>query len=215
MEENKLTYHLLENIIVAEERVKKRSKPGKPKAGEVPEREMWYKVKFKYCENYEQIEKFKSETGMFVLITSILDENILSDIDILKEYKGQTNVETNFKILKDPYFIDEIYLKTPSRIEALSYVLLLSLMVYTLIEREVRNSLKKEKVPLIIPGKVKSLTPTGQNILELLENVVVSIIIFDNGSMERVLGNKLNDNIQRLLKLAGFNQDIYSSEYLD
>lgn len=118
------------------------------------------------------------------------------------------------QILKDPYFIDEIYLKTSSRIEALGYVFLFALMVYTLIEREVRKSLKENKEPLIIPGKVKTHAPTGKNILELLENIIVSIITFEDGSIQRIIGNKLNGNIQRLLKLSGFCENIHTQDYI-
>lgn len=118
------------------------------------------------------------------------------------------------QILKDSYFIDEIYLKTSSRIEALGYVFLFALMVYTLIEREVRKSLKENKEPLIIPGKVKTHAPTGKNILELLENIIVSIITFEDGSIQRIIGNKLNGNIQRLLKLSGFCENIYTQDYI-
>ncbi len=118
------------------------------------------------------------------------------------------------QILKDSYFIDEIYLKTSSRIEALGYVFLFALMVYTLIEREVRKSLKENKEPLIIPGKVKTHALTGKNILELLENIIVSIITFEDGSIQRIIGNKLNGNIQRLLKLSGFCENIYTQDYI-
>ena len=120
-----------------------------------------FKLSLQYDINYGAFERAKNEAGMFVLLTNILDTQAMSDEDILKEYKEQVCVETNFKSLKNSDFIDEIYLKTPKRIEALGYVFLLALMVYTTIEREVRNALKKEKEPVIIPGKVKSYTPYG------------------------------------------------------
>ena len=120
-----------------------------------------FKLSLQYDINYDAFERGKNEAGMFVLLTNILDTQAMSDEDILKEYKEQVCVETNFKSLKNSDFIDEIYLKTPKRIESLGYVFLLALMVYTTIEREVRNALKKEKEPVIIPGKVKSYTPYG------------------------------------------------------
>jgi hypothetical protein len=45
------------------------------------------------------------------------------------------------------------------------------------------------------PGKVKSHTPTRKNILELLENIIVSVITFNDGSLKCVVSNKLNNNI--------------------
>jgi len=38
---------------------------------------------------------------------------------MVQTYKGQIRVECNFSILKDPYFVDEIYVKKPHRVEVL------------------------------------------------------------------------------------------------
>jgi transposase len=48
----------------------------------------------------------------------------------MKEYKQQSSVELRFKFLKDPMFVDSLFLKTPERIEALGYVLLIALFIY-------------------------------------------------------------------------------------
>lgn len=61
---------------------------------------------------------------------------------VLREYKDQSSVETCFRVLKYPYFIDKLYLKKPHRVEVLAYVMLIALMVFTLLERTVRENLK-------------------------------------------------------------------------
>ncbi|APM37706.1 IS1634 family transposase [Clostridium kluyveri] len=211
--ENELYFYTIDGTVYSKDKKKKTEKRGKLKAGEKVQMETKFKLSLQYDINYDAFERAKNEAGMFVLLTNILDTQAMSDEDILKEYKEQVCVETNFKSLKNSDFIDEIYLKTPKRIEALGYVFLLALMVYTTIEREVRNALKKEKEPVIIPGKVKSYTPTAKNIMELLKNIIVSIITFKDGSTVRVINN-LNDNTKRILNLAGFSEKIYTEDFI-
>ncbi len=74
---------------------------------------------------------------MFVLISNVLKEQ-MDDREILREYKEQVSVEACFRILKDPYFIDELFVKIPERLEALAYVMIISLMVLNLLEHNVR-----------------------------------------------------------------------------
>jgi transposase len=74
---------------------------------------------------------------MFVLISNVPKEQ-MDDREILREYKEQVSVEACFKILKDPYFIDELFVKIPERLEALAYVMIISLMVLNLLEHNVR-----------------------------------------------------------------------------
>ena len=44
-----------------------------------------------------------------MLITSVA-EALYDDYDVLKEYKGQINVEMRLRFLKDPMFVYAIYL---------------------------------------------------------------------------------------------------------
>ena len=63
---------------------------------------------------------------------------------IVKEYKGQSSVETSFKILNNPMFVGPIYLKKSGRVEALAYVLLIALLIFGILERRVREAMKHE-----------------------------------------------------------------------
>ena len=58
--------------------------------------------------------------------------------EILKAYKDQYGIEQNFSFLKDPVIVNSIFLKSPQRIEVLGLVLLLSLLIWRLIERQMR-----------------------------------------------------------------------------
>ncbi len=75
----------------------------------------------------------------------------------------------------------------------------------SVLERCVREALKGEEEPLIIPGKKKTFRPTGKKILQKLQNMKV-VTAPDPYSREFPANQKVP---VRLLKLAGFEPDIY------
>lgn len=81
---------------------------------------------------------------------------------LLREHKGQTTVEKRFHFLKASAFVDAIFLKNPERIQALGYVMLLALLLFSGVERRVRAH------PALLPtSKRGNLTrPTGYEILK-------------------------------------------------
>jgi hypothetical protein len=94
------------------------------------------------------IEKALQETGCFVLVTNVLDKgpSAVSGRELLAAYKDQHYIERNFGFLKDPMIVNSLFLKPPSGIEALGLILVLSLLVWGLLERTMRRSLKERGV---------------------------------------------------------------------
>jgi transposase len=75
-----------------------------------------------------------------------LDSNELTHDSILSEYKAQQSCERGFTFLKDPlFFADSIFLKSPERIESPGMIMGLCLLVYTLLQRQIRNPLRESK----------------------------------------------------------------------
>ena|SRR5690554_4223110 len=204
-----LKYHELLYKVESIERKVKREKQGRPKKDESPHFETIYKGNIQLYKDDLRIKEYKDKASLFVLITNSMDKQKMDDKAIIKEYKEQSSVETTFRVLKDPYFIDELFVKTPQRLEALSYVILIALMVLTLLERNVRESLKTEKERATVSGNRKTFTPTGVSIIEALEQIQV-VFLYDeeDGAWQRYC--KLTDNQKRLIRLAGFNEDIYT-----
>ena len=88
--------------------------------------------------------------GRFILATNVLEPKTLTDEQILSEYKAQQSTERGFRFLKDPLcFASSVFLKTPRRIAALAMVMALSLLVYTLAQRTLRQSLAQQGQILI------------------------------------------------------------------
>ena len=68
-------------------------------------------------EKNEAIEKLLEKAGCFVLLTNVPAVE-KSALEILRTYKEQDGIEKNFGFLKDPLVANDVFLKTPSRIEA-------------------------------------------------------------------------------------------------
>jgi transposase len=89
------------------------------------------------------IAKETKASGRFILATNVLDASQLNPDEMIVKYKEQQATERGFGFLKDPlFFTDSVFLKSPERIEALTLVMGLCLLVYTLGQRLLRQNLQ-------------------------------------------------------------------------
>jgi len=122
-------------------------------------------------ERYKQMEQHKE---CFVLITNVS----VSEYDqgqVLRQYKAQTVVEIQFHLLKQPALASVIFLKTPSRIDALVMLLNVSLLIRGLMQYKIRKSMKesKEELPRIGPNGSKLENPTTNFLIDALSRTVL------------------------------------------
>ena len=207
-----LKYHELVYKVKPLERKIKREKPGRPKKDEPVQFETVYKTDIQLFKDDLRIKEYKDKESLFVIITNSMDKEQMNNRAIIKEYKEQSSVETTFRVLKDPYFIDELFVKTPQRLEALSYVILIALMILTLLERNVREALKTEEERAVVSGNRKTFTPTGISIIEALEQIQILFYYNEKAKTWQRYCN-LTDNQKRLIYLAGFSTDIYTEGF--
>lgn len=129
-------YHNIDNIHVDK----------KTLSSKTENQEYFYQVSATLSKDKTAINSEIQTAGRFVLATNILDENILSNSEMISEYKAQQCCERGFGFLKDPlFFADSIFIKTPKRIEALAMIMALCLLVYTLAQRQIRAALLSSK----------------------------------------------------------------------
>ena len=81
--------------------------------------------------------------------------------EVLRTYKGQSQVERRFHHLKGPLAVAPMFLKNPERIAGLLCVLVWALMVLALMERQVRRELKGKPLYGLYPEGRPSPAPTG------------------------------------------------------
>lgn len=114
-------------------------------------------------------------------------------------------------MLKDPAMLDDVYLKYPHRVEALGYVFVMALLLYGMLEYRIRQALTFEKVPLTLPGNRKSHRLTGQVLLKMLTSIKVLLIEQEDGTKQRILLGNAEEDARRVVELAGYNIDIYTT----
>ncbi|MDI9422298.1 MAG: IS1634 family transposase [Bacillota bacterium] len=199
-----LTATVVENVSV-------KRKPGRPRKHqpEPPLETITYGIEWTIHPPTEQeLEDWRQRKTAFVLITSV-SEALYDDDDVLKEYKKQINVEVRFRFLKDPMFVNAIYLKTPRRVEALGYVILLAVMIASLLELRIRNALKRDKTTISAGSRKKVQRPTARLLLNMLNSILVVYLNYDDRT-ERHFPHDINPEVLRVLELAGYDRRIYT-----
>lgn len=193
--EKELRYHDLEDLEFVVH--PSHGRPGRPRKG-VTARNYYYQVKGSLAINSELVNKEKNRAGRFILATNVLENQFLSDDELLREYKAQQSIERGFRFLKDPmFFADGIFLKNPERVAALAMVMGLCLLVYSLGQRALRQALQaaKESIPNQV-GK-PTTTPTLRWIFQCFQSIHLVMI---NGAKQ--IAN-LTEERQWLLQFLG------------
>jgi len=200
---NKTKYHDIEIII----ETKEKKKPGRqPKDSSKVKNIIEYYLSVKIVENKMNIQKQFEEACCFVLCSN--DLNITAE-NLLREYKTQSSVEKKFQQVKSPHFVNALYLDRPERIEALTYLILISMMLLSVAEYVVRREMKAKGDKILGPGKVKMTQPTLWAILEVF-NVGIGVKIYSlNGKKHRCLARPLKENHKKLLECLDINENIF------
>lgn len=81
--------------------------------------------------------------------------------DLRAESKGQVHVERQCHFLKDPLFVDALYVKKPERIAALGEVLLMACLLYSVRER----CLRAAQMPIPSPSRRVLTRPPGHEVV--------------------------------------------------
>lgn len=123
---------------------------------------------------------------------------------ILKLYKEQINVEKRIRNLKGPFKVTPIFLENPKRIVALLFVITLALMIYSLIEREVRRKLAGKTITGLLPENRKTYRPTGTLILNAFEDFHITTVFFKDGLIVKKLEpfNEIQNLLLSLLNIS-------------
>ena len=183
------------------ETIKKHKSSGRPKQGS-EQICTGYRVVAQIIENEEKIENKRRSKGRFILATNQMDKEKIPDIQILSEYKGQSQVEGRFKLLKDASFqIASIFLKKPERIAALMMVMTLCLMVYAFAQYKLRQALVAKEDTVVTQTKKQTNNPTLKWIFNLFQGIqVVSINI--NGNIKEIVSN-INETRRKIIQYFG------------
>lgn len=188
------------NIVVSKKRLSKKE------CVNINEYTDIYLLQIDVSENKDKIDREITKACMFVLVSNDL---YIDGEFILKEYKTQSLVENKFKQLKSSSFVNSLFVKNPKRVEALSYLLLITVMILSVVEYVVRREMKKEDETAIGTGRVKMKQPTLLAIIKMMSKLSYKIVYFDDGSVDKKLNRKLSHTEEIILRYMKLDESIF------
>ena len=106
-----------------------------------------------------------------------------------------------------------VNLKSHSRIEAFLFIYFLALLVESLIEREIRGSMKAEEISTLplYPEARACKAPSAKRIFELFEDVRRHRLVGADGSVQKHFYDDLTELQRTVLRLLGLSPTAYFS----
>jgi transposase len=174
-------YHTLHYRVEAVSIPKKRTRRGRPPKAEVPQVE----VRYRLVVHREALVPSEEAYGWTVLATTLRPE-VCTDAELLQAYQEQhITVEPGFRWIKNPAAISPVWLEKPERIAALAMLTVVGLLVYAVIQRQVRRYLREQNQQ--IPGnKGPTALPTAAVIFDLFTPVTLVHFAMDNAPILHV-----------------------------
>jgi len=176
-------YHALHYRVEAVRVPKKRTQRGRPPKAEAPQVE----VRYRLAVHTETLVPTEGVQGWTVLATTVRPE-ACTDAELLQAYQEQhITVEPGFRWIKNPAAISPVWLEKPERIAALAMLTVVGLLVYAVIQRQVRLYLRDHARQL--PGN-KGLTamPTAAVVFALFTPVTLVHFAVDHAPILQVHG---------------------------
>ena len=155
--------------------------------------------------NQTELKRLETIQSRFVLSTNVLDKERLPDEKILIKYKTQaSSVENSFKFLKDPiFFAESFFVKNTGRLEVLLMIMCLSLIVYSLCERKLRQALLEKNETVESQAKKQTNKPTMRMVLNQFRGIHF-VSVSQDGKINNLIAN-LNANQKKIITLLGTN----------
>jgi len=176
-------YHTVRYRVVADTRPTRRARRGRPAKTAPPPMEAGYRL----VVEGEGLANPEEDNGWTVLATTVGVE-VCADAEILEAYQEQhTTVEPGFRWIKNPAAIAPVWLEKPERIAALAMLTVVGLLVYSVIQRQVRLYLRTHEQQL--PGnKGMTATPTAAVVLALFAQVALVQLWIDEHTVVQIAG---------------------------
>jgi Domain of unknown function (DUF4277)/Transposase DDE domain len=146
----------------------------------------------RFRRDQQAIERAAATDGITALATNIPGR--LSAERVLRTHKQQWLVERRHRDLKQTLRVRPIFLHNDDRIEALVGVVGLALLIFGLIEAELRRHLGEAQLPGLLP-EGRSGPPTGRNILAAFQGLGLT------HTANRIVLDRLTPTQRRILEL--------------
>jgi len=200
---NRSVYYELETEIIEIPKFK-RGRPKKDGSRDLDR--MMYSISSKLIET-DAATDLRKETGCFVLLCNVPLEGTdgYSAYEILRTYKDQYGIEQNFGFMKNTPIVNSIFLKKAERIEVLGLILLLSLLIWRLIEYSMRRYAKEQNKDL--PGWKRRRTDKPTSFMLLTRFQYLLILKLGN---HRQLSRPLTNIQLEYLRALGLKTHVFT-----
>ena len=126
--------------------------------------------------------------------------------DLLSQYKEQYGIEKNFGFLKDPVIVNSIFLKKNERIEVLGMVLLISLLIWRLMERTMRQHIEQNNQTITGWDNRQTKRPTSFMMTTKFTNTLVLTV-----GKQRKLARPLRAEQLEFLAALKVSSEVFTS----
>lgn len=140
----------------------------------------------------QAIERAAATDGVYALATNL--DGRLSPNRVLHLYKDQQTVERRHRDAKQTLKVRPIFLHNDDRIHALVSLVGIALLIFGLIESEVRKRSGSERIPGLLP-EGRAALPTGRNILAAFQGLGLTY------TTEGIALDRLTATQRRILEL--------------
>jgi transposase len=209
LRERKVSRYLVVELVRDQEhryQQARRGRPG-PNTRYVRKTRKFWRLHWHLDENTLAYDR-KSD-GMYPLLTN---DRTLTNTQVLEAHKRQPTIEKRFEQTKTVFEIAPVLLKNEGRIEALFFIYFLALLVQALIERELRQAMRREgidELPLY-PEERKTQRPTAEQILRLF-SLVQRHSLQQEGQTIHTFNPELTNLQREVLRLLGVPASVYRS----
>jgi Domain of unknown function (DUF4277)/Transposase DDE domain len=108
--------------------------------------------------------------GIYALATNLPGKRLTAG-HVLRTYKGQQIVERRHRDYKQTLKVRPIFLHNDDRIQALTSIIGIALLIFGLIETELRKHLREDELlPALLPEN-RAARPTGRNVLSVFQGL--------------------------------------------
>jgi transposase len=155
--------------------------------------------KLTYSVDQQALKRLELLDGYYTLVTNVPQDD--STYAVFQDWKKQSEVERRFANWKGPLRVRPLFIKTNKRVVGLIAVLSFALLLFCLLEREVRQKLQESD------GRMVGLLPvsrpvraTGRNIIQTLETLtLVAFRIGDDRVWQMVPPNPIQLRLLAML----------------
>jgi transposase len=209
LKRNKVSRYISVGIVQEEDHSFRQSTAGRPTAQTryIRKTRKYYRLSWELDEAVIAYDR-KSD-GMYPLLTNDRD---LTPAQVLQAHKRQPSIEKRFEQTKTVFEIAPVFLKNEDRVEALFYLYFVSMLIQSLIEREIRQAMERqgiESLPLY-PEKRENARPTCEQIFRLFSLAQLNVLVH-RGKIVRAFNPKLTPLQHQVLDLLGVPASAYYS----